>query len=84
MQIQQDIVKVQKKGLITIPNAFRENLGLEPGSLARITKVKGRLLVEQLTTPPYKVRSYKESEIKDCLALDKKESEELRSKGIFM
>ena len=83
MQIQQTIVKVQNKGLITIPKAFRKDLGLEKDSLARVIKVKGRLVLEPVKTLPYKVRSYKKSEIDEFLELDKKESSELKAKGLF-
>ena len=83
MQIQQDIIKIQNKGLITIPKSFRDELGLTANSLARITKVKGRLVLEPLKTLPYKVRSYQETEIDEFLELDKKESRQLRKKGII-
>lgn len=83
MQIRQDIIKIQNKGLITIPKSFRDELGLTANSLARIIKIKGRLVLEPLKTLPYKVRSYRETEIDEFLELDEKGSRQLRKKGIL-
>ena len=83
MQIQQQVVKIQNKGLLTIPKAFREELELSKDSLARIIKIKGRLILEPVRTLPYKARSYKKNEIDEFLELDKKESKSLKKKGLL-
>lgn len=83
MQIQQTIVKVQNKGLITIPKAFREKLGLKKNSLARIIKLNGKLVLEPVKTLPYSVRSYNDDEIDKFLKLDKRQSSELKTKGLL-
>jgi AbrB family looped-hinge helix DNA binding protein len=83
MQIQQTIVKIQGKGLITIPKSYRDELGLEKDSLARVTKIKGKLILEPVKTLPYSVRSYTDSEIKKFLNLDKRQSSELKAKGLI-
>ncbi|KKQ73810.1 MAG: hypothetical protein US96_C0051G0003 [Candidatus Woesebacteria bacterium GW2011_GWB1_38_5b] len=58
MQIVEQIIKIQGKGLVTIPKNFRDELGLGKNSLARIIKEKGRLILEPLRILKYPVRSY--------------------------
>jgi len=79
---QEEIVKFQPKGLLTIPRKFRRLLGFEERGLARIKAEKGRIIIEPVRTLPYSVRTYTDSEIKEFLALDKKETKELKKKGI--
>ena len=74
MLIQQQIVKVQEKGLITIPIAFREALGLKKDSFAKIYKENGKLILEPVSMLSYSVRSYTNEEIGDFVNLDRKES----------
>lgn len=77
MQVIQEIVKVQNKGLITIPKIFREEIGLRKNDLIRVKKEKGRLILEPVRTLPYPVRTYSDSEIKEFLELDAKETQKL-------
>lgn len=77
---QEEIIKFQPKGLLTIPKKFRQNLGFEEKALVRIKAEKGRLIIEPVRTLPYPVRSYTDTEIKEFLAFDRKESEELKKK----
>lgn len=76
MQINQDnqeeIVKFQPKGLLTIPKKYRLSLGFEERGLARIKTEKGKLIIEPVRTLPYPVRTYTDAEIEEFLALDKK------------
>lgn len=72
------IVKLQPKGLITIPKKMRDELGISNNSILKITKEGKRLMIEPLRTISYPVRSYSKEEINQFIALDKKESEELR------
>jgi bifunctional DNA-binding transcriptional regulator/antitoxin component of YhaV-PrlF toxin-antitoxin module len=74
MLIQQQIVKIQEKGLITIPIAFRESLGLKKDSFAKIYKEKGRLILEPVSMLSYPVRNYSNEEIDQFVKLDRKES----------
>ncbi len=83
MQNQGVIVKIQNKGLLTIPKAYRESLSLVEGDLVRVKEEKGRLVVEKVRTLPYPVRSYTKGEIKEFLALDEKESKKLKAKGLL-
>jgi len=50
---QEDIVKIQPKGLLTIPKKFREELGIKEDSFVRVIKVQRRLIIE-----PARVLSY--------------------------
>jgi bifunctional DNA-binding transcriptional regulator/antitoxin component of YhaV-PrlF toxin-antitoxin module len=74
MTIQQQIVRVQEKGLITIPVVFREALGLNKNSFAKIYRKKGRLILEPVSVLSYPVRSYTNEEIDEFVNLDRKES----------
>ena len=79
--IQEEIVKVQPKGLITLPKRLRQGI-LEENSLARVRKEKGRLIIEPVRTLPYPVRGYTDQEVQEFVALDAKESKELKKKGL--
>jgi bifunctional DNA-binding transcriptional regulator/antitoxin component of YhaV-PrlF toxin-antitoxin module len=78
----EEIVKIQPKGLFTIPKKFRTGL-FEENGLARVRKEKGRLILEPVRTLPYPVRSYTESEIKEFLDLDSYETKTLKAKGLL-
>jgi len=79
--IQEEIVRIQPKGLITIPKNLRIKLGFEESKLARIKSEKGRLIIEPVRMISYPVRSYSNEEIKEFLEEDKKETKELRKAG---
>lgn len=79
--IQEEIVRILPKGLITIPKYLRIELGLEESSLARIKSEKGRLIIEPVRMISYPVRSYSNEEIKEFLEEDEKETEKLKKAG---
>lgn len=79
----EEIVKLQPKGLLTIPQKFRKALSLNGNDLVRIRNVKGRLILEPVRTIPYPVRSYTDTELDEFLTLDKEESVKLRKKGLL-
>ena len=81
--IQKEIVKLQPKGLMTIPKKLREAIGLKENGLARIKQEKGRLILEPVRTLPYPVRQYTGEEIREFLDLDKQESKALRKRGLL-
>lgn len=81
-QIYEDIVKIQPKGLITLPKKLRAGL-FEDNSLARIKRDKGRLVIEPLRTLPYPVRSYTSKEVDEFLKLDDAETKQLKKKGFI-
>ena len=83
MQLQGKIVKIQAKGLITLPKEYREELGLEENGLVRVRKRKGKIVIEPVRILPYPVRSYTRKEIEEFLKLDEKESKRLKKKGLL-
>jgi AbrB family looped-hinge helix DNA binding protein len=69
-----ELVKIQAKGLITIPKKFRDRLGMETNSLARIREEKGKLILEPVRTLPYPVRTYSGKDLDAFFAFDDSES----------
>ncbi|MBI4226531.1 AbrB/MazE/SpoVT family DNA-binding domain-containing protein [Candidatus Roizmanbacteria bacterium] len=81
--VQEELVKLQPKGLITIPKKMREFLNLEEKSIMRLRLEKGRLYLEPLKTLSYPVRTYSKEEIKEFLAFDAKETKQLKKKKLL-
>lgn len=79
---QEEIVKMQPRGYLTIPSKFRQDWNLTDG-LIRITKKQSSLVLEPIRVLPYPVRSYTDLEIKEFLAEDAKESKELKTKNLI-
>jgi AbrB family looped-hinge helix DNA binding protein len=80
-QAYQDIIKIQPKGVITIPKKLREKVGLAEATLAKITKDKGRLIIEPVETLDYPVRRYTKAEVDSFIKLDKRLTKRLRKKS---
>ena len=78
----EDIVKLQPKGLLTIPKKARQAVGFDEDGFVRIRVDRGRILIEPVRVLPSPVRRYTNEEIEKFFALDDKESEELRKKGL--
>lgn len=81
--IQEELVKIQPKGLLTIPKQLREELGFIEGDFARIKEEKGRLVIEPVRTLSYQVRSYSDSDLKEFFAEDRRETELLKKKDLL-
>lgn len=81
--MQQTIVKIQPKGVITIPKKVRDSVGFEENGFARIKKARGRIIIEPVRTLPYLVRTYKDSEVKEFFDLDEKETKKLKDEGLL-
>lgn len=79
----EEIVKIQQKGLITIPKKIREELGLVENGFVRLKKEKGKLVMEPVRTLSYPVRSYTEKEIEEFLKLDEEETKALKKKKLL-
>lgn len=47
-QIQEEIIKILPKGIMTIPKKFREKLGFGENSWVRVKEEKGRLILERV------------------------------------
>jgi AbrB family looped-hinge helix DNA binding protein len=75
------VVKIQARGILTIPKKVRQSLGLEEDSLARLLVEKGRLVIDPVRSLPYPVRNYTDKEIADFIKLDAKQTEELKGQG---
>lgn len=69
----EELIRLQPKGLITIPKKFRESLGLKDNSFVRVRKERVRLILESVRVLSYPVRSYTGEELKSFFELDKKE-----------
>ena len=81
--IQEEIAKLQPRGILTIPKKFRLQLGLDSNSIIKIRKDGYRLIIEPVKTLSYPIRSYNEKEIKEFIDLDKKETQALKEKGLL-
>jgi len=81
--IQEEIIKIQSRGLLTIPAKFRKDTNFKENSLVKIIKEKGRLIIEPIRTLPYPVRSYTNQELKEFFELDKKEAKELKNERLI-
>ena len=78
----EEIVRLQQKGLITIPKKFRIQLNIAENDLLRLKNEKGRIVLEPVRTLPYPVRSYTMQEINEFIALDARETKVLKKKKI--
>jgi AbrB family looped-hinge helix DNA binding protein len=80
---QEEIVKIQPRGLITIPVKFRQDLNFKANNLVRLMKDKGRLILEPVRTLPYPVRNYTDQDLKEFFKEDKKETKNLKRAGLI-
>lgn len=78
--IPEELIRLQPKGLITIPKKFRESLGFEDNSFVRVRKERFKLILEPARVLSYPVRSYTGEELESFLELDKRESKRLQKK----
>lgn len=74
----EEIVRLQSKGLITIPKQFREELNLSENSFVKIKKEKQKLVIEPVKIIPYKVRVYTKKDLEEFILFDKKETKKLK------
>lgn len=81
-QIVQEIIKVQPRGIITIPRKFRDT-DFDENSFVRIRKEKRTLIIEPVQVIGYSARSYTDQEVNDFFLLDDRETKELKQKGIL-
>lgn len=78
----EEIIKLQPKGVLTVPKKMREGLFDDMG-IAKISRIGAKLVIEPIRTLSYPVRSYTDSDIKDFFELDEKETKELKTKGLI-
>lgn len=75
--ISEEIIKLQAKGVLTIPKNLRKNF-MEDNSLVRIKKKRGKIIIEPVQALPYPVRKYTDNDIEEFISLDNKETNEMR------
>lgn len=81
-QIGYEIIKIQPRGVITIPKQLRDK-DFDVDSFLRVKKVAGRLILEPVNIPRYLVRRYTNDEVDEFIELDKQESEKLGKNGLL-
>ena len=81
--VDDELIKIQPKGVITIPKKFREALRISDNDIIRMKREKGKITIEPVRTLPYPVRSYTYEEIKEFLELDKAETVSLKKQKLL-
>ena len=81
--LDEELVKMQQKGLLTIPKKFRKKLGLEKNSIIKIRQEKSKLVLEPVQTLEYPVRRYTDEEIDEFIAFDREQTKDLKKKGLL-
>lgn len=76
-------VKVQPKGLITIPKKIRDEMGIVEEAIVKIKRVGRKITIEPVKTISYPVRTYTKEEFKEFLAFDAIQTKELKKKGLL-
>ena len=67
-------IRLQPKGLITIPKKMRDQLRLNQQSILRISQQGQQLILEPITILDYPVRQYNDQEVQEFLAYDRLET----------
>lgn len=67
----EEIVKLQPKGLLTIPVNIRKKYGFNANDFIRIKARGGKVYLEPVRTLPYQVRSYTNKDLEEFFELDK-------------
>lgn len=78
-----EIVKIQPKGLVTIPKKFREKYGINDNTLLIFKAEEDGIYIKPVQALNYPVRSYTDAELTDFFKLDQKEGKELKKKGLI-
>lgn len=67
----EEIIKLQPKGVLTIPKPIRTRFGLKDNDFIRIKASGGKVYFEPVRTLPYPVRSYTGKDLDEFFTLDK-------------
>ncbi|MFZ5932651.1 MAG: hypothetical protein ACOYT7_00995 [Patescibacteria group bacterium] len=78
----EEIIRLQPRGVFTVPKKLREGLFDETG-IAKIKRLGRKLIIEPVRTLSYPVRTYSKREIEEFFELDEKEKKELKAKGLI-
>lgn len=76
-------IRVQPKGLITIPKKLRQDLSINEQSIVKIKREGNKLIIESVRPISYPVRSYSKKEIKKFLTYDATQTKELKKKSLL-
>ena len=79
----EQMIRVQNKGLVTIPKSMRDSIGLNVNDLIRVKEKMGRIILEPVRVLPYQARSYTNSDLDSFFELDEKESKVLQKKNLL-
>jgi len=84
MQIQdyEELIKLQPRGVLTVPKKMREGL-FEKGGIVKMKRLGRKIIIEPVKTLSYPVRSYTDKELQEFFDLDEKETKELKAKGLI-
>lgn len=82
-QVREELVKLLPKGLITIPKKFRDEIGLKENTVIKVIKKGNTLVIEPVQTISYPIRTYTKEQIKEFIKLDRKDSRQLKKKGLL-
>jgi len=66
---QEEWVRILGKGMVTIPKAWREELGLSEGEIVKAKKTGNKVIIEAQSPAPYRI--YSSKEIKEWLKEDR-------------
>ena len=60
-QTQEEWLRVLTKGMVTIPKAWREELGIKEGKIIKAKKIANKIIIEPIEKPvPYRIYSQDE------------------------
>lgn len=85
----QTLIRVQSKGLITLPKKIRDELNLSENSHLKISIQNGKVVLDPLQVRSFPIRIYTDEEIEQFLEDDKldpklaKKLEQKFGKGFF-
>lgn len=61
VRTQEEWLRVLTKGMVTIPKAWREELGFEEGKVIKAKKIANKIIIEPVEKPvPYRIYSQEE------------------------
>lgn len=61
-QSEQEYLRILGKGMVTIPKAWRDELGFKEGEIVKAQKIGNRMIIESEETVPYRIFSNEEIE----------------------
>jgi len=70
----EDIIKLQPKGLITIPKKLRTLTGLQESAMVRVRAENQRIIIEPVQITPFPTHSYTDKEINEFQRTDRNKS----------